>query len=189
MSIGDDYNSLGDAVNRTVRKLTKRLSEVPAEGNDPRAVFSDFTKELQRVYDISKGFLALREGDMTRFLAVATFSHGTVRKNLSLRLPLAPSLFERVAENGQLYTENFAELCDGNLIERRLLLDDSTRAFMLRPLKSDGRVIALLGYSSENPDAFVTFEEGLIDPALDEFGRLLGRMEFSPGSAEPTDRS
>lgn len=189
MKYGEDYSSLDDEVNDAVRKLTMRLGEVLADCSDPRTIFQEFTRELQRVYDITKGFLALREGDMTRFLAVATFSNGTVRKNLSLRLPNAPSLFEKVAESGQLYTENFAELCDGNLIERRLLLDDDTRAFMLRPLKHEGRVIGLLGYSSENPDAFVTFEEGLVDPALDAFGRLLGRLEQSERPADTAGQS
>ena len=189
MVFDEDYNSLDDEVNDAVRKLTQRLGEILADCSDPRMIFQEFTRELQRVYDITKGFLALREGDMTRFLAVATFSHGTVRKNLSLKLPNAPSLFEKVAESGQIYTENFAELCDGNLIEQRLLLDDDTHSFMLRPLKHEGRVIALLGYSSENPEAFVTFEEGLVDPALDEFGRLLGRLAHMERPADPAGQS
>lgn len=188
MTFGEEHNSYDDAVNGAVNKLTQRLREVLVECSDPPTIFLRFTRELQRVYDITKGFLAIREGDMTRFLAVATFSNGTVRKNLSLKLPSAPSLFEKVADDGKLYTESFAELCDGNLIERRLLLDDDTRAFMLRPLKFDGRVVGLLGYSSDNPDAFVTFEEGLIDPALDEFGCVLGRMEQCEDSADAPDQ-
>jgi len=188
MTFDEGHNSYDDAVNGSLNKLTQHLREVLAECSDPPTIFLRFTRELQRVYDITKGFLAIRDGDMTRFLAVATFSNGTVRKNLSLKLPSAPSLFEKVADDGRLYTENFAELCDGNLIERRLLLDDDTRAFMLRPLKSDSRVIGLLGYSSDNPDAFVTFEEGLIDPVLDEFGRLLGRMEQCENSTDKSDQ-
>ena len=69
------------------------------------------------------------------------------------------------------------KLRDGNLIERRLLLDKETRSFMLRPLKHHGRVIGLLGYSSDNPDAFVTFEEGLLDSVLDDFGDFLGSLQ------------
>jgi len=184
----DEQQSRADRTpSEGVRRLTDRLGEVLARCDNPRDVFLEFTRLLQAEYDIRKGLLALRDGALSRFLAVATWNQGKIRRNLSLKLPSGNSLFEKVAEHGQIYSDNFAELFDGNLIERQLLLDADTRSFMLRPLKCDGQVAGLLGYSSNNPDAFVMFEEGLIDPILDRFGRMLGRIQLQNSEVFPAD--
>jgi hypothetical protein len=140
-------------------------------------MFSEFTRLLEAEFEIRKGFLAIREGDETRFMAVATFIKGRTRKNLSLRVPSMPSLFEQVSESGEIYSDSFAELFDGNLIERRLLIDDDTVSFMLRPLKHDGKLVGLIGYSSDVPNAFVVFEEGLLNPAFDHLAEQMAIME------------
>lgn len=165
-------------------RLLAAVDDILGGTRDPRVMFSEFSRLLESEFEIRKGFLALREGDQTRFLAVASWKQDGARRNLSLRLPKGPSLFEKVAESGQIYSENFAELFDGNLIERRLLLDDDTVSFMLRPLKRDGRVVALLGYSSDVPDAFETIQEGMIDAAFDRLALCLGRLlaEATPTS-------
>jgi hypothetical protein len=163
-------------------RLLTAIDDILGGTRDPRVIFSEISRLLETEFEIRKGFLALREGDQTRFLAVASWKHDGTRKNLSLRLPKGPSLFEKVAESGQIYSENFAELFDGNLIERRLLFDDDTVSFMLRPLKHEGRVVALLGYGSDVPDAFETIQEGMIDAAFDRLAARLGELlpEITP---------
>ncbi len=177
MSRRNDTDSPGDRAPGAIETLLADLACLMSDSCDPRLIFPEFTRILQRGFDIRKGFLAMREGNQTRFLAVALFSRGKTRKNLSLKLPTAPSLFEKVAETGRIYSENFAELFDGNLIERQLLLDDDTVAFMLRPLKHQARVVGLIGFSSDTPNTFVTFEEGLLNPAFDRLGELLGDIQ------------
>ncbi len=159
-------------------KLLEHLDSVLQTQESPQKIFSELTNILQRKYDIRKGMLALRHGDQTQFLAVATWNRGKSKKNLSLRLPTRASLFEKVAEHGQIYSETFAELFDGNLIEKHLLLDDETQSFVLRPLKHEAQVVALLGYSSDNPNAFVTFEEGFPDPFIERFAALIARNQM-----------
>ena len=162
-----------------IHRLIRNVNDVLEIPRDPDETFLQFTKSLETEYDIRKGLLALRDTDHVRFLIVATFNQRKVRKNLSLKLPLTSSLFEKVAEHGRIHTESFTELFDGNSIERRLLLDDSSRSFMLRPLKHEGQVFALLGYSSENPDAFVMFEEGLLDPIIDRFAAAIAGCQLA----------
>jgi GAF domain-containing protein len=161
-----------------VKRLVDSLERTLVKNTDPRIIFAEFTRALQREYDIKKGFLALKEGSRTRLLAVATWNRGQARKNLSLRLPSSSSLFDKVTEDGRIYTESFAELFDGNMIERRLLIDDDTQSFMLRPLIFDGHVVALLGYSSDSPHAFVTFEEGQLDPLIDRLAEAIARFQL-----------
>jgi len=165
-------------------RVATDLDQILNKKLDPRAVFNGLSRSLLQEFDIKKGFLALREGDQTRFLAVAAWKEGRIRKNLSLRLPNVSSLFEKVAESGQIYSENFAALFDGNYMERQLLLDDDTASFMLRPLKHEAKVVALIGYSSEVSEAFVAFEEGLLDPIFDRVGAYLGKLEAERSEME-----
>jgi hypothetical protein len=175
----DFYDKTGSSGGSTgtIERLLDDLDQVLSDQTEPAGMFSEFTRCLEREFDISKGFLAIREGDHTRFMAVATFIKGKTRKNLSLRVPSMPSLFEQVSESGQIYSDSFAELFDGNLIEKRLIIDDDTISFMLRPLKHEGTVVGLIGYSSDVPEAFVVFEEGLLNPAFDRLASLLGNPE------------
>ncbi|MCK4371845.1 MAG: GAF domain-containing protein, partial [candidate division Zixibacteria bacterium] len=100
------------------------------------------------------------------------------RDGLRLNLPVDASLFEKVAEQGHIYTEDFCESFSGNFFERKLLLDDDSRSFVLQPLKSDGRVLGLLGYSSRKPMAFVTFEEGALDDICNRLGSIIEKLVY-----------
>ena len=184
MSWNDNTNARESSYESACDRVTSDLEDILLDDPDPRALFNRLSRSLLQEFDIKKGFLALREGDQTRFLAIAAWKEGKTRKNLSLRLPNISSLFEKVVESGQIYSENFAALFDGNYMERQLLLDDDTVSFMLRPLKHDTRVVALIGYSSEVSEAFVAFEEGLLDPIFDRVGADLGRLEAERSELE-----
>jgi len=148
-------------------RLPRACAELLRDEVNPETAFKRLTAELQNKHDITRGFLALREAGAARFLAVARFTESGTLKSLSLKVPIVNSLFEKVAEDGGVYINNFAELFDGNTIENRLLIGEGTQSFVLRPLKHDGKLVGLLGYSSDEPDAFVTFEDGLLDPVIE----------------------
>jgi len=143
-------------------------AQFPA-GTDISEIFIRLTRELQQFYPIKRGLLVTREHGGTRFVATASFSEKKTRRNLSLRLPSTSSLFEKVAEGGTVYTEDCPELLSGNSFERNLLLDADTQAVALQPLKHEGQVVGILGYSSDQPFAFAIFEEGLLDTIAEQF--------------------
>jgi hypothetical protein len=151
--------------------------------SDLAALFVNLSRELQQEYEIKKGFMALRDGNYTRFLAVARFKAGGPCKKLSLKLPSVDSLFEKVAESGQVFADNYAELFDGNRMEKRLLIDDDTVSYLLRPLKYEGRVVGLIGYSSDQPGTFITLEEGRLDPFFEILGAIIGSQQPVPETA------
>lgn len=162
-------HEIGHALSRLIDDLSAALQQC----SDPRDLFTRFTDHLKRVYAIDRGFLAVCDGAMANFTAVASWQQGRERRNLSLRLPSQGSLLEKVAEDGRVFAETFADLYDGSMIERRLLLDDNSQSFMLRPLKYNGRVVAMLAYSSEEPGAFAAFNEQLLDPLLSKFAESI----------------
>jgi hypothetical protein len=134
--------------------------------------FSELTRELTRDYPIDKGVLVLRNDASHQLAAISTYRDGVVCEGLRLNLPAEASLFEKVAEHGEVYTEDFCDSFSGNFFERKLLLEDDSRSFVVHPLKSDGRVTGLLGYSSRQPTAFAMFGEG----AIEERAEVLGSM-------------
>ena len=140
--------------------------------------FQTITNQLHKEYNIDKGVLILRPNAGRQLAAVSTWHLGIMRDGLKLNLPVEASLFEKVAEQGHVYTEDFCESFSGNFFERKLLLNDDSRSFVLQPLKFEGRVLGLLGYSSRMPMAFVTFEEGALDAICDRLGSIIDSSDI-----------
>ncbi len=132
-------------------------------GHSVGEAFVELTRIVQLHFPIHKGLLLLKESDGFRYSAVATFNAGTIRHNLSLYLPTCSSLFEKVAEQGQVYTENYCGLFSGNAFERALLLDDLSCSFVIQPLRCNDQVVGLVGFSSIHPNTFAACEEGALD--------------------------
>ncbi|HOP08279.1 MAG TPA: GAF domain-containing protein [candidate division Zixibacteria bacterium] len=159
------------------------LAEEDGPSREPRfrdrgdlsETFFSITRELSKKYDIDKGVLVLRHDQDGKLAAISTWQRGFGRDGLALNLPTEASLLEKVAEDGRIYTEEFSGSFSGNFFERKLLLDDDTRSFVVQPLKSDGRVLGLMGFSSTQPCAFAMFEEGTVDRLADQLGALIQR--------------
>ncbi len=140
--------------------------------------FFALTRRLRKTYAIDRGVLVIRNEGGPRLSAISTWRDGQTREGLSLNLPLDSSLFEKVAEHGQVYTEDFCGAFSGNFFERKLFLDEDSRSFVVQPLKSEGRVLGLLGYSSRQPTAFAMLEEGALDDMATEFGAIIENKTY-----------
>ncbi|UCG62903.1 MAG: GAF domain-containing protein [Candidatus Zixiibacteriota bacterium] len=135
--------------------------------------FFELTRRLAPQFNIRKAVLLLRPDANAPLAAISTWDNGQIREGLALKLPSESSLFEIVAGHGEVYTENFCGGFSGNFFEKKLLLEADSRSFVLHPLKHDGQVIGLLGFSSDRPTAFTCFEEGLVDPVINEFSAII----------------
>lgn len=147
-------------------------SDIPRDA-DLSEIFYEITRRLEAVYSINKGVLVLRKENENCFSAISTWQNGQLRDGLAINLPNDTSLFERVAADGIVYTEDFGGLFSGNFFERKLLLDDATKSYAVHPLKYEGTVIGLLAYSSEEPTAFTMFEEGALLEMTGEFASII----------------
>jgi len=155
------------------------LCKLVRRGDSLSEIFFALTRHLHKTFEINKGVLILRGEQPRKLAAVSTWKNGLGRDGLALSLPRNSSLFEQVAEQGEVYTEHFCEAFSGNFFERKLLLDDNSRSFVLQPLKSDGQVVGLLGYSSESATAFTMFEEGTLDSIAEELGSVIESGKYS----------
>jgi len=130
-----------------------------AAPNDPlMAAFEDLARRLRVRFPFDRTVLLLKKEDTQQLLAVAAATGGTSRK-LRLSLPLENSLLAKVIEHGLPYCESYCGFFSGNQLEQRLLFDDTAAAFALLPLKRDGAIVGVLGFSSDDPDAFRLFED------------------------------
>ncbi len=140
---------------------------------DPAAIFIDLTRALQDRFPI------IREGDSTRYTVTALVSDRGERKNLSLRLPAESSLIRQAAEDGDVFTDTFFGLFSGSTFEKHLLIDSRTEAFMLQPVKYEGRVVGIVGFSSNVADAFLTFDTDRLAAVLERLGERIVRHQAS----------
>jgi GAF domain len=131
--------------------------------------FTRLTKRLRKSFAVDKCILVLQRPAEDRLAAVASWDHGVVSDGLAINLPHDNSLFEKVTEDGGLYTENFCGSFSGNFFERKLLIDNGSRSFALLPLRHDGHLVGLVGMSSEKPMAFTLLEEGELGNVFDRF--------------------
>ncbi len=157
--------------------------ELGEPSNGLSQAFDNLTRELRKKYEINRGVLVVRRHDNQRLAAVSTWNEGSIRDGLAISLPREPSLFEKVAETGEVYTENFCDAFSGNFFERKLLLDDDSRSFVVQPLKVDSEVCGVLAYSSVKPTAFTMFEEGAAERTARSFAStirtLLSKTEIT----------
>lgn len=148
-------------------------NEIAWENVDLSELFLGLTDNLSRHIEINRGVLILRRRDTGRLAAYTIWNNGQSREGLRINLPEATSLFEKVAEDGMVYSENFCDLFSGNFFERKLLLDDYSQSFVVVPLKSAGEVVGLIAYSSEQTTAFTVVENGCLDGIAGRFGSVI----------------
>ncbi len=141
--------------------------------SEPSEIFFEFTRQLSSEFSINKGVLLLRPDAGSPLAAVSTWNDGQTRQGLAIKLPSNSSLFEQVVRQGQVYTDNFCAAFSGNFFEKKLLLEEDSRSFVLQPLKHDGEVIGLLGFSSDEATAFSLFEEGAVEKVVADFTEVI----------------
>lgn len=136
-------------------------------------LFSELTRRLEVKYDITKGVLVLRNLNDDAFSAVSTWHNGEVLDGLKISLPNDASLFEQVARDGRVFSDSYYGMFSGNFFEKKLLVDDTTRSYVLHPLKHEGQIIGMIGYSSGKESAFTMIEEGALQNVTNELAGLI----------------
>ena len=136
-------------------------------------LFFELTRRLEVKYEINKGVLVLRNNNDDAFSAVSTWQNGELLDGLAISLPTEPSLFEQVALDGHVFSDSYCGIFSGNFFEKKLLLDEKTKSYVLHPLKYEGKIIGMLGYSSESESAFSMIEEGSLIEVTAEFAEII----------------
>lgn len=147
-------------------------SDIPEDANISE-IFCELTRRLEVKFDINKGVLVLRHQNDNSFLAISTWNNGEFLDGLAISLPTKPSLFEEVAADGHVFSDSYGGIFSGNFFEKKLLLNNNSRSYLLHPLKHEGQIVGMLGYSSEEEMAFSVFEEGILFDVATKFSKII----------------
>ncbi len=153
-------------------------SELPKDANISD-IFCELTRRLEIKFDIHKGVLVIRNQDENSFLAVSTWNNGEFLDGLAISLPTEPSLFEQVAADGQVFSDSYGGIFSGNFFEKKLLLDSNSKSYVLHPLKHEGQIIGMIGYSSHEDLAFSVFEEGILLDITSKFAKVISEKRLN----------
>ena len=147
-------------------------SDIPQDANISE-IFGELTRRLDTKFDINKGLLVIRDQNENSFLAIATWNNGELLDGLSILLPQDSSLFEKVADDGYQFTDSYIGIFSGNFFEKKLLLTQQSKSYLLHPLKHEGQVVGMIGYSSNEELAFSVFEEGILSEFSQKFAQRI----------------
>jgi len=136
-------------------------------------LFQEVTRRLSKKLDIDRGVFIIRDKNNDKFSVISTWNNGKVRNNISINISVEPSLIEKVAEGGICFSETYTGKFSGNFFERKLLLGVNSQAYVLQPLKHEGKVVGMLGFSSLTPTAFSTVEEGILNKIAEKLGEVI----------------
>lgn len=157
----------------TQKDITVNFGTIKSDDISLSELVRNITIRLKESFDINRALLVVRHSDIEPFSAVSSWHDGNLLDGLKLSLPKNSSLFEIVAENRITYTEIFSGFFSGNFFEKKLLLDNSSKAFLLQPIRYNRQTVGILGFSSENPTAFTLFEEGVLNQITAELGEVI----------------
>ena len=136
-------------------------------------IFCEITRRLEVKFNICKGVLVVRNQNENAFLAISTWNKGEFLDGLAISLPTTPSLFEQIAMDGNVYSDTYGGIFSGNFFEKKLLLNDNSKSYVLHPLKHEGEITGMIGYSSEEEMAFSLFEEGVLQDVTSRFAKII----------------
>lgn len=161
----------------TINKdLTFNEPKKTAVPEEPSEMFFEIIEFLKERYTLNKSVLIIKN-ENAALSAISTWTNGFRQDGLTLNLPHKESLFERVIDDGRIYTDSFVSSFCGNFFEKKLLLDDDSRSYALKPLKSNGKLVGIIGFSSKNPTAFSLMEDGDSSDLLDQFADRLAQVK------------
>lgn len=160
------------------KELSFEFGSSLPEDADLSELFLELTRRLKTKYEIDRGVFMIRSKNGDKFSAVSTWNKDKVRSNISINVSVEPSLIEKVAENGVVFSECSTSEFSGNFFERNLILEANSQSYVLQPLKHAGEVVGMLGYSSVVATAFSTLDEGTLDKFANEFGEIIAKRKF-----------
>jgi len=140
---------------------------------DINRLFFRLTDKLNRLYSITKAALIVHSNHDNKLKTIAMKGINGTCEGLALTLPENDSLLYRVFTDGFLYIQNYPDPFSGNFFEEKMLVDQATQSLAVLPITEKNSPTGLICFSSTIPNAFESFEDGILDDILENFGHEL----------------
>ncbi len=170
-------SQLIDTNNGISRGILQSLKAMLSKPSDIYKLFFSFTKKLNRFFPISQSSLIVFSKQDNKLKVIAMKGEKGARKGLTLTLPETNSLLYKVFADGNFYIQHHLQEFNGNFIEEKIIKDNAAQSLAVLPISQNGSSYGLICLSSPNEDAFISFENGLMDEILENFSKnVIKRM-------------
>ena len=159
--------------NGNLQSILQSIKAVLSKPSDIYKLFFLFTKKLNKFFPVSQSSLILYSEQESKLKVIAMKGDKGARKGLKLTLPKEKSLLYRVFTENRFYIQHHPQKCDCNFIENKIFKDDTAQSLAILPINQNGAGYGLICLSSPDQNAFISFENGLMDEILEDFSKNL----------------
>ena len=157
---------------RSIEALTRKHKNI-------HQFFFAVTKKLYKIFSISAAILVLHSNRDHSLRVIDIKKAGYSGEALSLILPDKDSLLYSVYRDETIFSESDPDKFNGNFLERKLLLDQTTKSLVICPINDDGRISGLLCLASSLPSAFNSEGAVFLETISRQFRSILSRPNGS----------
>ena len=135
--------------------------------------FRRLIDKLGRFFEVGKASLIFHDAQAERLRVTHMYERQTLKTGLSLNFPTTGSMLYQVLKQGYPVADNYPDHITTDLIERKILLNNSTRSVLIIPLIVDSARLGLLSLSSPKEYAFGLYLEGVGEGMVGDFIKVL----------------
>lgn len=160
--------------------VLQSIKSVLSKPSDIYKLFFLFTKKLNKLFSISQSALILHSSQENKLKVIAMKGEKGARKGLALTLPEKDSLLYKISKDNQIYIQHHLENFESNFIEEKVLINEAAQSLVILPISQNGTKFGLVCLSSPNKNAFLPFENGVMDEVVETLtNNLIKRMPLT----------
>lgn len=160
--VGQLESSLNFA-ERAQASIFKSLKKVINSSYTRYELFMKLCSKLDKFFAINRASLAIYD----EFDDLMKISHIKIDKDykngVQINILAPETLMKRVLDDGNIYVRNFFQYIDGLELEKKILLDDSSKSLAIIPLIWEGEKVGTFNLTSKSYLAFSLLESHLFD--------------------------
>ena len=162
MSVGPMESSLNFA-ERAQASIFKSLKKVINSSYTRYELFMKLCAKLDKFFAINRASLAIYD-KYEDLMKISHIKVGKEYKNgVQINILASKTLMKRVLDDGNIYVRNFFQYIDGLELEKKILLDRSSKSLAIIPLIWEGEMIGTFNLTSRSYLAFSLLESHLFD--------------------------
>jgi hypothetical protein len=143
--------------------IFKSLKKVINSSYTRYELFMKLCAKLDKFFAINRASLAFYD-KYDDLMKISHIKVGKEYKNgVQINIMASKTLMKRVLDDGNIYVRNFFQFIDGIELEKKILLDNSSRSMALIPLIWEDEKIGTFNLTSKSYLAFSLLESHLFD--------------------------
>jgi len=169
--IGFEYKD-NDSCDQPLKRITPDIMTPVAHdiiNHELDIYFGRLVSKFNRLYSIHRASLAFVEASGKRLKVTHIHENGRVKSGLALALKASNSVLYQILLQGFPVADNYPNHITANLVEKKIILADSSKSALIIPLSHDGFRFGTISLASPREHAFGTYLNGTGEDITREF--------------------